>query len=273
MSTAVDDDLWSAIGDPTRRRMLDLLLSKRRGMATSLSEHLPVTRQAVAKTSPSSTASASSTPGPKDAKSSFPSTKPSSPAPPPSSPTSARPGTPDSCASSASPKPSRTPKETSTPWTSCTASASRSPHRTRSTTHSPPSTASPAGGPRRPRGTPTSAASSRSGSSPGGFDMKVIELGPGPARPLGGRRRPAGVGRHDDPLGRRAARRPHDRAVQARRLARGRRVHAPLQHEVGHLPDEPQAAPGDRGGRPGTAGRHDQRLALTLLDIMYIIGT
>lgn len=49
MSTAVDDDLWSAIGDPTRRRMLDLLLSGGTGTATSLSEHLPVTRQAVAK--------------------------------------------------------------------------------------------------------------------------------------------------------------------------------------------------------------------------------
>ena len=49
MSTAVDDDLWSAIGDPTRRRMLDLLLSEGSGTATSLSEHLPVTRQAVAK--------------------------------------------------------------------------------------------------------------------------------------------------------------------------------------------------------------------------------
>ncbi|WP_103352734.1 helix-turn-helix domain-containing protein [Amycolatopsis sp. CA-128772] len=49
MTTTVDDDLWSAIGDPTRRRLLDLLLSEGRGTATSLSEHLPVTRQAVAK--------------------------------------------------------------------------------------------------------------------------------------------------------------------------------------------------------------------------------
>ena len=49
VSTAVDDDLWSAVGDPTRRRMLDLLLSAGGGTATSLSEHLPVTRQAVAK--------------------------------------------------------------------------------------------------------------------------------------------------------------------------------------------------------------------------------
>jgi DNA-binding transcriptional ArsR family regulator len=44
-----DDDLWSAIGDPTRRRMLDLLLVDGPGTATSLSEQLPVTRQAVAK--------------------------------------------------------------------------------------------------------------------------------------------------------------------------------------------------------------------------------
>ncbi|WP_205325089.1 metalloregulator ArsR/SmtB family transcription factor [Glycomyces sp. YM15] len=49
MSTAVDDDLWSAIGDPTRRRMLDLLLGEGSGTATSLSVRLPVTRQAVAK--------------------------------------------------------------------------------------------------------------------------------------------------------------------------------------------------------------------------------
>lgn len=46
---AVDDDLWSAVGDPTRRRMLDLLLADGGGTATSLSGRLPVTRQAVAK--------------------------------------------------------------------------------------------------------------------------------------------------------------------------------------------------------------------------------
>ncbi|MCU1412893.1 MAG: ArsR family transcriptional regulator [Microbacteriaceae bacterium] len=44
----IDDDLWSAIGDPTRRRMLDLLLAGG-GTATSLAVELPVTRQAVAK--------------------------------------------------------------------------------------------------------------------------------------------------------------------------------------------------------------------------------
>ncbi|RLP86625.1 MULTISPECIES: metalloregulator ArsR/SmtB family transcription factor [unclassified Micromonospora] len=49
MSTAVDDDLWSAIGDPIRRTMIDLLLTGGPGTATSLSERLPVTRQAVSK--------------------------------------------------------------------------------------------------------------------------------------------------------------------------------------------------------------------------------
>jgi DNA-binding transcriptional ArsR family regulator len=45
----IDDDLWSAVGDPTRRRLLDQVLSDGDGTATSLSEHVPVTRQAVAK--------------------------------------------------------------------------------------------------------------------------------------------------------------------------------------------------------------------------------
>ena len=49
MSVAIDDQLWSAVGDPTRRRMLDLLLTDGGGTATTLSGQLPVTRQAVAK--------------------------------------------------------------------------------------------------------------------------------------------------------------------------------------------------------------------------------
>jgi DNA-binding transcriptional ArsR family regulator len=49
MSPAVDDALWSAIGDPTRRTMIDLLLAAGPETATSLSERLPVTRQAVSK--------------------------------------------------------------------------------------------------------------------------------------------------------------------------------------------------------------------------------
>jgi DNA-binding transcriptional ArsR family regulator len=49
MSVAADDKLWSAIGDPTRRRVLDILLAEGAGTATTLSERLPVTRQAVSK--------------------------------------------------------------------------------------------------------------------------------------------------------------------------------------------------------------------------------
>ena len=49
MSVAIDDELWSAIGDPTRRRILDLLLADGASTATVLSQHLPVSRQAVAK--------------------------------------------------------------------------------------------------------------------------------------------------------------------------------------------------------------------------------
>jgi predicted transcriptional regulator len=44
-----DDRLWSAIGDPTRRHILDLLLADGAHTATTLSDRLPVTRQAVAK--------------------------------------------------------------------------------------------------------------------------------------------------------------------------------------------------------------------------------
>jgi predicted transcriptional regulator len=49
MTVTIDDQLWSAVGDPSRRRLLDLLLTDGAGTATTLSQHLPVTRQAVAK--------------------------------------------------------------------------------------------------------------------------------------------------------------------------------------------------------------------------------
>lgn len=45
----VDDELWAAIGDPTRRRVIDVLLVHGSGTASSISNELPVTRQAVAK--------------------------------------------------------------------------------------------------------------------------------------------------------------------------------------------------------------------------------
>ena len=49
MTTAVDDELWSAIGDPMRRRLVDLLLAAGEGTATTLGAQLPISRQAVTK--------------------------------------------------------------------------------------------------------------------------------------------------------------------------------------------------------------------------------
>jgi ArsR family transcriptional regulator, cadmium/lead-responsive transcriptional repressor len=43
------DPLWAALADPTRRRLLDALLTRGSASATTLSGVLPVTRQAVAK--------------------------------------------------------------------------------------------------------------------------------------------------------------------------------------------------------------------------------
>jgi predicted transcriptional regulator len=45
----IDDDLWTAIGDPTRFRVLDFLVGAGSGTASSIARELPVTRQAVAK--------------------------------------------------------------------------------------------------------------------------------------------------------------------------------------------------------------------------------
>jgi DNA-binding transcriptional ArsR family regulator len=51
MATAVaeDDALWAAVADPTRRRVLDVLLERGETTTTTIAEGLPVTRQAVAK--------------------------------------------------------------------------------------------------------------------------------------------------------------------------------------------------------------------------------
>lgn len=48
-ATAEVDELWSAIADPTRRRVLDVLLDRGEATATIVAGELPVTRQAVAK--------------------------------------------------------------------------------------------------------------------------------------------------------------------------------------------------------------------------------
>lgn len=43
------DALWAAVGDPTRRKLLDVLLALGEATATRLAAELPVTRQAIAK--------------------------------------------------------------------------------------------------------------------------------------------------------------------------------------------------------------------------------
>jgi DNA-binding transcriptional ArsR family regulator len=49
MSELPGDGLWSAIADPSRRRILDLLVAGGDATASSLSLQVPFTRQAVAK--------------------------------------------------------------------------------------------------------------------------------------------------------------------------------------------------------------------------------
>lgn len=43
------DALWAAVGDPTRRQLLDVLLALGEATATTLAGELPVSRQATAK--------------------------------------------------------------------------------------------------------------------------------------------------------------------------------------------------------------------------------
>jgi len=49
MRTEPDDQLWSAIAEPSRRRVLDLLVSGGEATASVLAEQVPFTRQAVSK--------------------------------------------------------------------------------------------------------------------------------------------------------------------------------------------------------------------------------
>ena len=44
-----EDELWAAVADPSRRRVLDLLVEKGEATATALAPNLPVSRQAVVK--------------------------------------------------------------------------------------------------------------------------------------------------------------------------------------------------------------------------------
>ena len=49
MTTQADDELWSAVADPSRRRVLDLLVSHGDVSASWLASQVPFTRQAVSK--------------------------------------------------------------------------------------------------------------------------------------------------------------------------------------------------------------------------------
>src|SRR6202034_3146013 len=49
MTKRADDELWSAIGDPSRRRVLDLLVSNGEVTASWLAGQVPFSRQAVSK--------------------------------------------------------------------------------------------------------------------------------------------------------------------------------------------------------------------------------
>ncbi len=44
-----DDDLWEAMADPTRRKLLDLLVACGHATATTLTADMPVSRQAISK--------------------------------------------------------------------------------------------------------------------------------------------------------------------------------------------------------------------------------
>jgi DNA-binding transcriptional ArsR family regulator len=46
---SVDDGLWAAVADPSRRRVLDLIVGHGEATPTALASELPFTRQAVAK--------------------------------------------------------------------------------------------------------------------------------------------------------------------------------------------------------------------------------
>ena len=46
---AEQDELWAAIAEPARRRVLDLLLAHGEATATTLAAELPISRQAVVK--------------------------------------------------------------------------------------------------------------------------------------------------------------------------------------------------------------------------------
>ena len=49
MKRAEEESLWAAVGEPSRRQLLDSLLARGEASATALAAESPLTRQAVAK--------------------------------------------------------------------------------------------------------------------------------------------------------------------------------------------------------------------------------
>lgn len=49
MNDVEDERLWAAVGEPSRRRLVDLLVTRGEATPTALAEELPFTRQAVSK--------------------------------------------------------------------------------------------------------------------------------------------------------------------------------------------------------------------------------
>ncbi len=49
MVTTFNEDIWLAIAEPSRRKLIDILLAKGESTASKLAKEVPFTRQAVAK--------------------------------------------------------------------------------------------------------------------------------------------------------------------------------------------------------------------------------
>ena len=100
---------------------------------------------------------------------------------------------------------------------------------------------------------------SSGGSEIGGFDMKVLELQPAKRVAVASGRRTPGVDRHQDKFRSQAIRRLIHRPLQAPGLEGAGRIHAPLQHQVGRLSDEPEVARGNPERQPQPERHQYQR--------------
>ena len=236
------------------------------GTATSLSEHLPVTRQAVTKHLGVLERVGLVHGHRGRAGEALPGGRASSPERWPNSRRSAPPGTADSSASSGSPRRSRQSQAPDNKGNDMTDILHRiGRHRFAGggrTTHSRRSTGWPTGGPRTRRATPRR----RRDRLPLRPHRRVRHEGarPRPGR-IGGKWSKAPRSGSAPPSAGNSRRRPSGRSCCSSTRAGGAgRVHVPLQHEVGDVLDEPQATRRNRRRRPPPTRCDDQRLALKL---------